>query len=1158
MRLSPRPRTPSRRFVLLAAGSVAMIGALAQPPAVVHHAGKLLPHTPVERQLGPGEADSFTVDVDAGQFLHVEVDKKGVDVSLEIADAGGKPLVVFDAWHGAFGSLPASWVADRAGTLEIRVSKSARNTIAGLYRIEVTGLRPPTSADRTRIQAESEYVQADAGDRTGEAEKRRASIQGFERAEGLWRTLGDRTAEAHCLLRIGIIEYGLGDPRKAAGLFEEALALADSSGNLAERSADAVALANASADLGLNAKALQFYARAEALNRALGDRAGEARALYDIGIVYGDTGEYRKALDYYDRALALAKAIGDRAQEGRTLNSVAIVYWRLGENRKALDYYNQALALERATGEQSDAAWTLHNMGLVYSDIGDIAKALEDYQAALPMFRAEGHRHGEATTLNSIGMAYAGLGEYRRAIEAYLQALQLARTANYRDIKADALGNLAAAYSDLGENMRAINFSKQALSLALATGDRANQAAILNNIGKAYGTHGSNRQALIYYNRALALEGDIGERLGQGQSLNNIGETYSALGRARQALSYYRQALVTERSVGDRADEGLTLNNMGEAFMRLGRKKDALQCYLSALELSREVQDTWQGMILSNVMDYWQRDRNPALAVFFGKQAVNQYQSVRRNIRGLDRDLQRSYLATVSRNYRRLADLLMAQGRLAEAEQVLSLLKEQEYFDYVRRDDSEASSVDGRANLNREEAGAERRYREIEGKLVAMGAERADLLGKKSLTPEETARLEQIEKDIAAGNLVFERFLDDLARQFAAKPALSLRVQDLRETRGIMEDLRELPPSTVAIYTLVGEHKYRAILRTSDVEKAYEYPIGAAELTRKIIEFRQALQNPALDPRPLGRELYRILLGGMQKDLREARAQTLMWSLDGVLRYVPLAALYDGHHYLIEEYRTSVMTLASATRLKDRPDRVWTAAGFGVTKSYDGAPALPAVPAELAGIIAAKPGDRGVLQGDIEVDGAFTREAMRRELLKRRPVVHIASHFRFQPGNDAESFLLLGDGGHLSLAELKISANLFGGVQLLTLSACNTGVGDGSEVEGFGALAQREGAKAVVATLWPVADESTSLLMQRFYRLREASPDATKLEALRQAQLSLLRGAIAAGPIPARTRAFVTSSASIPGGIPRFREDPRAPYAHPYYWAPFFLMGNWL
>src|SRR5438445_11477156 len=95
-----------------------------------------------------------------------------------------------------------------------------------------------------------------------------------------------------------------------------------------------------------------------------------------------------------------------------------------------------------------------------------------------------------------------------------------------------------------------------------------------------------------------------------------------------------------------------------------------------------------------------------------------------------------------------------------------------------------------------------------------------------------------------------------------------------------MEDLRELLAGTVAIYTLVGDEKYRVILITPDVQKAYQYPIAAADLNRKVLAFREAVQNPKLDPRPLGEELYKILVGQMEEDLRQAKANTMMWSLE--------------------------------------------------------------------------------------------------------------------------------------------------------------------------------------------------------------------------------------------------------------------------------------
>ena len=297
-------------------------------------------------------------------------------------------------------------------------------------------------------------------------------------------------------------------------------------------------------------------------------------------------------------------------------------------------------------------------------------------------------------------------------------------------------------------------------------------------------------------------------------------------------------------------------------------------------------------------------------------------------------------------------------------------------------------------------------------------------------------------------------------------------------------------------------------------------------------------------------------------DLRHAKAKTLMFSLDGTLRYLPLAALYDGERYLVEQYRLSVFTTASNARLKDRPSVSWKVAGFGVTKEHENAPALPSVAAELAGIIHQEPRIGGVLEGEMLLDDNFTLTSMRDTLRKRYGVVHIASHFSFQPGNDANSFLLLGDGGHYSLTELRNSTNMFDGVQLLTLSACNTGVGDaqgqGKEVEAFGALAQKKGAKAVIASLWPVADESTSLLMREFYRIRETNPGMTKVEALGQSQMKLLRGEVKAEP--GAQRAMIQEAASkkpLPKA-PSFKAPTDAPSAHPYDWAPFFLMGNWL
>jgi CHAT domain-containing protein len=202
-----------------------------------------------------------------------------------------------------------------------------------------------------------------------------------------------------------------------------------------------------------------------------------------------------------------------------------------------------------------------------------------------------------------------------------------------------------------------------------------------------------------------------------------------------------------------------------------------------------------------------------------------------------------------------------------------------------------------------------------------------------------------------------------------------------------------------------------------------------------------------------------------------------------------------------------------------------------------------------------------VLPGQMALDERFTLSQLQSVL--DNPVLHIASHFRFVPGSDA-SFLLLGDGSHLTLRDIRARGIRFNRVDLLTLSACETAVGgghneNGLEVEGLGVLAQKQGARAVLATLWPVADASTGLLMQRFYQLRRKD-GTTKVEALRQAQLALLRGAAgdAENPPAATERGAARATPAASPAAPAFPADPARRYAHPYFWAPFILMGNWL
>ena len=165
---------------------------------------------------------------------------------------------------------------------------------------------------------------------------------------------------------------------------------------------------------------------------------------------------------------------------------------------------------------------------------------------------------------------------------------------------------------------------------------------------------------------------------------------------------------------------------------------------------------------------------------------------------------------------------------------------------------------------------------------------------------------------------------------------------------------------------------------------------------------------------------------------------------------------------------------------------------------------------ELKGITRDAGNPDGALGGTTLEDGQFTQASLNAGLAAGHPGVHIASHFQLG-ANIQTSFLLLGDGTPLTLAALcGKGGQIFQGVDLLTLSACQTAEagGDGHEFGSLGAVAQQQGAASILASLWPVSDETTPLLMRDFYRQRADAAGMTKAEALRRAQLPLLQGTV--------------------------------------------------
>ncbi|MBF0565646.1 MAG: CHAT domain-containing protein [Nitrospirae bacterium] len=715
----------------------------------------------------------------------------------------------------------------------------------------------------------------------------------------------------------------------------------------------------------------------------------------------------------------------------------------------------------------------------------------------------------------------------------------------------EEMENQAIQYFKMGKYPEAEPLFKRILEIKKKTlgEEHPDVATWMSNLAVLYDTTGRYAEAEPLYKRAIEIaKKNLGvEHPDVARGLNNLALLHYTTGQYAETEPLFKQALeIDKKTLGEEQPSvAIILNNLAELYRKTGRYAEAEPLLNQALPIAEKSGDPELLWHVRNSMGYLlENSGNAGAAIFFGKQAVNTIQKLRLNVSGMQKETQKSYLGTVEDVYRHLADLLIGEGRFPEALEVLSMLKEEEYFDFIRRDAGKHDNLSTNASFTQTEARYLAKYNEISGKLVSIGKEMNGLqekLKRGALTRREKERLDVLREDIKAANVAFGKYVTELVeamKDVGKDRAKEVGEKNLPGLKALQGTLRDLGEGTVVINYLIYGDKVHMLLTTPEIQKAYHYDIKEKELNGMLFAYRQALQRRFVNPEPQSRKLYEILLNPLEADLKVAGAKTLMLSLDGALRYIPFASLHDGESYVVEKYRVIIFTAAASTKLKDQPKSGWTAAGLGLTMKIENFDPLPSVEDELNWIIKGTgKANAGVLPGEIHLDKYFTESVMLDMLDKRRPVLHIASHFVFKPGTDRDSFLLMGDGSHLTLETMKKEGFDFNGLDLLTLSACNTamgGDGNGREIEGFGALAQNQGAKAVLATLWSVDDGGTAEFMRNMYKAHEKE-HLSKAGALQRAQIMFIRGNKAAG----------TSGVNV------------SRYGHPYYWAPFILMGNW-
>lgn len=934
------------------------------------------------------------------------------------------------------------------------------------------------------------------------------------------------------------------------------------------------------------ADALPLYRRALVIVDQGPDHPSTATSLSNLAGLYRTMGRYEQALPLAQRALViLEKSNGpEHPSTGIGLNNLAALYQDMGRFEQALSLYQRALAIsEKERG--SDHLITgigLNNLAELYRIMGSYDQALPLCQRALAIAeKAKGPEHPRTGIhLNNLALLYQVMGRYEQALQLAKRALVISDKAEGPEHPSTGarLHNLARLYKDMASYEQALPLYQRALSISENTNgpEHSITGTILDSLAGLYRDMGSYEEALPLFQRALAIAEKANGPAHPSTliSLSNLAVVYRDMGRYEQALQLaQRKLIISQRALGlDHPSAGTSLNNLALLYQEMGRYKQASLLYSRGFSVAgRTTAPMLISLLSGNMMvAYGQLGQGsdssnfykPKLAIWFGKQSIQSLQAVRSHMQGLEKGLQKSFLQKHQNTYQFLASLLIDAGRLAEAEQVLTMLKERELTETVRSSpiSSHLATVD---DVGVEKVASERlaRLQERGSKDAAeLAALETRIKQGAELSAAEEARRQALIVATEAWRADFQRFFDGLDDLFKENTAtLAQEAPPATNTR-LQAKVALDPTGAVGLHYVVTEDHVSIIVATPKGSFGRRSNIKSSDLNRQIGALRQAIVKKG-DTREPAQALWQALIAPVWADVQAAGAQTLVLSLTDKLRYLPFAALQDPKgRYLVQD--VALTMLAQAADTTPAPSaQAWQVSALGLTQAREGYPALPGVQHELRSIVKTDASPQGVLPGRIAFDEQFNISQLQLALNGRGNVVHIASHFDFKPGDESRSVLLLGQGEPISLG--KLAGMNFSRVEQLTLSACETAMGggvneNGVEVESLAAVALRAQAKSVLATLWKVADESTANLMQDFYRQRAQPEPPSRAQALRAAQTAMIEGRFASDePVdPSTTRGARLAGASDESSA--VTKDPRKPYAHPYYWAPFVLSGSWL
>ncbi len=1017
----------------------------------------LAPGPALRREMQPGETHRYRIVASAGEFLHLVVDQKTIDVGLTFEDPSGAKLAARNSVWTAEGPEPVSIIAKSSGvyTLVVEGPKAGGRAKPGAYEIGVREQRPAGGGDQSRVEAEQLNEEGMA------VHKKPEAIEKYTRALALYRGAGTGYWEGRTLLLMG-------DAYVGRRVF---------------------------------AAALDVLAQALPLLASAGDSEGEANTLNKLGLAYYHSGDPKRSLEFFDQSLAVADSARDPRRAASAANNAGIIAINAGDAARAAAYLERALKIYRELAYLDGEVSALNNLAIAYGARGQFNRKIEYLRQALALRRTEGNKREESGILNNLGAAYKDLGDGARALELYEQSLSIA-PADDAIHEAMVLINIGNVYTGRKEYDKAAEYLQRAYDIRSKAGDRRGTAAALLNLGALLTESERDESgALVKLQQALPIFREMGDRGREALALGNLAKVTSRLGDRPKARELALESLAVSRAIGQQESEIAALGLLTRLALienDLSQARARAEEALGVIESLRNkvAGAAFRASLMSMVQDDYARYVDILMRLHRDQPQA-----------GHDRA---AFEAAERARARSLLDTLAEGGADIRQGVDPALLSREK--DLERRIDQAGRRETAllAAPHTQEQAAAARRaldqllteYQELRAQVRQLSPAYA------SLTQPEPPKTAQIQAQLDSETLLLEYALGDERSYLWALTPDSITAFELPKE----SEIETLARRYFEFVSTPKADGAAATALSAELSKVLLGPVAALLPGKRLVVVANgALQYVPFAALPLPGDSLPLIANNEVISLPSA-------SILGVLRSQRAARpsppktvavladpVFSPQDSRLARNAPAAASAARGAEEEQEPDLAKSvrAAGFNrLTR-------LRFTREEAQNILDLVPAGQKLRAVDFDA----TRAAVLSGDLANYRIIHIATHGIVNTQSPDLSGLVLSlvdakgqrVDGFLRMHQLY---NLNLPADLVVLSACQTALGREIHGEGLVGLTRGfmyAGASRVVASLWQVDDQATAELMKRFYRGMLGKQRLSPAVALRQAQTEMSR-----------------------------------------------------